>query len=314
MLTKVKAVPYPNAYRYGAPYKGEEILKDLKAIIREFKPTKLFLSHPADNNPDHRSLYLFTRVALWDVEKELKPELYPYLIHFKKWPKPYGYNPGMEVMPPPLFTAKADWKILPLKEQEVTKNHAAIKKHRSQYKASAQYLLSFIRANELYGDFPVVKLDSVKDSISLASSRGEYLKEVPEELLDEERAEFVGVEEEFLKIENASLVFILKLSRPLGKATGASLYLFGHRKDRSFTEMPKIHVQLGMIEHTIFNQNKKLSLDVLQVKRKPKEITIRIPLKTLGNPSRILTSVRTYTGTVPLDLLAWRILEIKDTH
>jgi LmbE family N-acetylglucosaminyl deacetylase len=38
MFTRVTAVPYPNAFRPGAPYKGEEIADDLKAIIREFKP------------------------------------------------------------------------------------------------------------------------------------------------------------------------------------------------------------------------------------------------------------------------------------
>ncbi len=312
MLTEVSAVPYENAYRPGAPYKADEILKDITAIIREFKPTKIFLSHPGDHNPDHRSLYLFTRVALWDMKNELRPGLYPYLVHFKKWPKPYGYKPDMELLPPALFMNKADWKTLPLKEQEVMKNYTAIQKHRSQYRSSAKYLLSFIRANELYGDLPVVDLRSQEDRVSLAYSRDEYLKELPEGLLDKEREEFVGVEEEFLKVENGSLVFTLKLSRPLGEAAGVSLYLFGYREDMPFSELPKIHIRFGMVEHKVFDQNRSLPAGSIQVERKPKEITMRVPLKLLGSPGRILTSVRTYTGALPLDWTAWRILELSN--
>ncbi|MFH1778151.1 MAG: hypothetical protein ABH952_11410 [Candidatus Omnitrophota bacterium] len=206
--------------------------------------------------------------------------------------------------------SKADWKILPLEKEEVEKNYLAIQKHYSQYKASAKYLLSFIRANELYGDFPIVNLKSQKDSIPLVSSMDEYLKELPEEILDEERAEFVGIEEEFLRIEKDVLIFTLKLSRPLGKSTGVSLYLFGYSKDMSFSEMPKIHLQFGMVEHKIFDQKRSLPLETIQVERKPKEITMRIPLKLLGDPNRILTSVRIYVVAVPIDWAAWRILEV----
>ena len=310
MLTKVTAVPYKNAYRPGAVYKADEILKDITAIMRDFKPTKIFVSHPCDHNPDHQSLYLFTQVALWDLEKELNPEIYPYLIHFKKWPQPYGYRPEMPLIPPVFFNEKIAWNILPLTEAEVAKNYNAIREHRSQYNSSAKYLCSFMRANELFGDFPVVKLMSKKGLVSLSSDRMEYFKDLPEQLLDKEQAEFVGVEEEFLKIENDLLVFTLKLSRPLGETTGVSLYLFGYKDDTPFSDMPKIHIQFGMVEHKIFNQRQKLPLEAVQVERKTKQIKISIPLKLLASPDRILTSVRTYAGAVPLDWVAWRILEI----
>ena len=312
MLTEVRAVPYQNAFRPGAPYKADEILKDLKTIIREFKPTRIFLSHPADHNPDHRSLYLFTRVALWDLEEELKPEIYPYLTHFKKWPLPPGYHPEHYLKPPPLLTRKIAWKILPLEDREVTTNHEAIKKHASQFRSHPKYLLSFIRANESFGDFPPVSLKASKSAVLLASDRDEHLKELPEELLSEERARFVGVEKKLLRLEDDSLVFTLKLSRPLGKRTGISIYLFGYRKDAPFNNMPKIHIQFGMLKHRIFDQNRRLPLEAIKVERQPKEITLRVPLEILGSPDRILTSARTYTGPVPLDWVAWRVLELSN--
>ncbi len=310
ILTDVRAVPYANAFRPGAPYKADEILKDLKTIILDFKPTKIFLSHPADQNPDHQSLYLFTRVALWDLQNQINPEIYPYLIHFKKWPKPLGYQPDKQLVPPDILSQKVAWEFLSLDNKEITNNDEAIKKHLSQYEERTKYLLSFIRTNELFGDFPAISLNINKESIPITSNRNEYLKELPEELISEERANFVGIEEEFLSIEDGSLVFTLKLSRPLGETTGVSLYLFGYRKDKNFSDMPKIHVKFGAIDHKILDQDKELSLDSIYVERKAKEITIRIPLDILSNPEHILTSARTYMGDVPLDWIGWRVLEL----
>ena len=69
MFTQTNVVPYENAFRPGTPYRADEILADIESILREFQPTKLFVSHPADHNPDHLSLYLFTRVALVEPER-----------------------------------------------------------------------------------------------------------------------------------------------------------------------------------------------------------------------------------------------------
>ena len=73
MFTRTTIVPYDNAFRPGTPYKADEILADIETVIREFKPTVIFTSHPGDHNPDHLSLYLFTRVALWNLAEELQP-------------------------------------------------------------------------------------------------------------------------------------------------------------------------------------------------------------------------------------------------
>lgn len=112
ILTRAVQVPYANALRPGAPHKGEEVLRDLEAVFREFRPTKVFVSHPADHHPDHMALYLFTRVALWNLDAEMRPEISPYLVHFKGWPNPQGRNPSLALEPPEAFMKRIPWQGL----------------------------------------------------------------------------------------------------------------------------------------------------------------------------------------------------------
>ena len=157
MLTRVTKVPYANAFRPGASYKGEDILNDIEENLREFKPTKVFVSHPSDHNVDHQALYLFTRVALWDLENEMCPELYPYLVHFEHWPSPQGLLKGRPILPPEPLAGIIDWGVVPLSPGQVNGKELALRAHRSQLDYSKNYLNSFVRANELFGDFaPVV--------------------------------------------------------------------------------------------------------------------------------------------------------------
>jgi LmbE family N-acetylglucosaminyl deacetylase len=312
MLTEVRAVPYSDAFRPGAPYKGEEILADLKTIFRDFNPTKIFLSHPADHNPDHKSLYLFSRVALWDLEDELQPELYPYIVHYADWPKPRGYRPEVPLTPPAPLSQNIPWCLTPLAKAEIETKHDAIRQHRSQYDASKRYLLSFIRSNELFGDFEPVVVSPRLRPISLTSKSERDAASLPEELIDEERASFVGIENRLVALEEDSLVITTTLSRPLGETVGLSLYVFGYRKDEDFKDMPKLHIRFGAIGHGVFNQDTPLPEDTIKVLRRPREVTLRIPLEALGNPQRILTSAATYLGLVPLDSASWRAIEIKE--
>ena len=309
MLTRVTMVPYRNAFRPGAAYKGEEILRDLTTILREFRPTKVFLSHPGDYMPDHRALYLFARVALWDLEKEMTPAVYPYLVHFQRWPKPRGYRPAEPLVPPVVLRPQVAWQSYRLTRQAIDRKWTALKAHRTQYGYSARYLLSFVRPNELFGDFPAIALRQGPAALSLPDGTRDVV-EAPEELTEQERAAFVGFEERSVQLEDGDLVLSFRFSRPLAQAVEGSVYIFGYRTDRPFAAMPKLHVKFGAITHSIYDQDQRLPQDVLRVSRTPRELTVRVPLQALGDPQRILTSARTSLGEVPLDWVSWRVLEM----
>ena len=311
ILTHANSVPYNNAYRPGARYKGEEVLKDLTAIFREFKPTKVFVSHPADRNTDHLAMYLFTQIVLWDLDQEMEPALYPYLVHYRKWPEKRGFIPDAPVTPPAQLSDQITWNHLDLLPSETACKNAAMKAHTTQYRYSSNFMESFVRRREIFGDFPVIVLSTKipprdhlgHQEVEVADSSGD------DELTEEDRSKFTGITSWSARWEGKDLVLSVELSRPIGEAVSVSLYVFGYRKDRSFAQMPKLHVRLGAIRHEVMDQTCALPDKSVTLIRNNRGLSVRIPGALMGDPERLLTNVRTYLAEVPLDGVAWRTLQ-----
>jgi len=310
MLTKVTKVPYRDAYRPDAPYTGENILRDIEANLREFKPTKVFVSHPSDRNVDHQALYVFTRVALWDLESRIHPEVYPYLVHFAHWPLPRGLQPRRPTLPPTSLGTPIDWGIVPLSKQQIHVKESALRAHRSQVESSGKYLLSFVRANELFGDFPPVVVPAVPAEDQLPAGRLQRSPQLQEQLTEEEQASFIGIEQVHTWRDADDLVVAVRLSKPLGGAVSASIFAFGYRDNWPFEQMPKLRINIGELRHEVLDQTRKLPPDTVKFRRQNRELTLRIPLKAMGDPQHVLTCVHTYLGEDPLDWAEWRILEL----
>jgi LmbE family N-acetylglucosaminyl deacetylase len=311
IMTRVTAVPYKGAYRYGAPYKGEEIVKDLRSILRDFKPTKIFVSHPADHNGDHLALYLYLRVALWDEGMDENVRLFPYLIHYLTWPKPKGFHPEKDLTPPEALAIDESWKQYHLSALQIETKKRALQAHKSQYFSSPRYLLSFVKFNELFGDLPPLRLH-LNENVSIISGQKKLMTtmELPEELNEMERSAFVGVDWKSLRWEPDRLIVTIGLSKPLAQDVEASIYFFGYNKNTPFGQMPKINVRLGVLSYSVYDQNKRMDQRVVQVSRTPNDVTITVPLELLGYPQKILTSARTTLGNFPLDNASWVVLEL----
>jgi len=311
IMTRVKAVPYKGAYRFGAPYKGEEIVGDIRSILRDFKPTKIFVSHPADHNGDHLGLYLYLRVALWDEGMD-GVTLYPYLIHYLIWPKPKGFHPEKDLTPPEVLAGDEFWRQYHLSALQIETKKKALQAHKTQYFSSPKYLLSFVKFNELFGDIPPLRLH-LNENISIMAGHKKLMTtmELPEELNDRERSAFVGVDWKSLRWESENLIVTIGLSKPLAQDVEASIYFFGYSAKLPFGQMPKINVRLGVLSYSVYDQNKRLDQRVVQVGRSANEVTISVPLKLLDYPQKILTSARTSLGNFPLDNASWVVVELQ---
>lgn len=311
ILTQVKAVPYKEAFRPGAAYKGEEIVSDLRKILRDFKPTKIFISHPSDHNGDHLSLYLFTRVALWDENLTDFVQVYPYLVHYLGWPTSKGLKPNYPLVPPEALSKAIIWHEFHLTEQEFKLKKIALEAHKSQFTSTPKYLLSFVRYNELFGDFPIIRLHVNEDSsVFKAQHKDVKIAELPEEFNSQEKKSFIGVQWRLVRWQDENLIISIDLSKPLAQDVQAFIYIFGYNKSTPFSKMPKISVRLGDNAYTVYDQAQKIDQVAIQIKRTSNEVTLVIPLKLLGNPDRILTSARTYLENVPLDSSSWIAVEL----
>jgi hypothetical protein len=176
---------------------------------------------------------------------------------------------------------------------------------------SASYLNSFVRPNELFGDYP----DALLHPGSLkAFLHGEDTWAAPQaiarELTNAERAKWVGVERRSVWLEQGCFTLAVQFSRPLSPNVGAAVYLFGYRRDRPFAQMPKLVVTLKVLTHNVRDGSRPLPKSAVDVAREPNGFVIRAPLDLLGNPELLMGSARTYAGKVPLDWIAWRVLRV----
>ncbi len=306
LLTRTTAVPYPFAYRPGAAYKGENIVADLESLIRDFKPTHLYLPHPDDYNNDHPALFLFTRIALWNLLADLQPELRHYLIHYSNWPKPRGLQTAEWQIPPKRLRHQNGWTSFDLRPSMIPLKQGALLAHRSQWEYSSHYLASFVRPNELFWTGEDTALLPQPPPLP---EEPEILSEPPDLLSIEEQSAFVGLVLDPVQRQGAQLKFSLRLSKPL-TTTKVTVHLFGYSTHTPFALMPKIHLIVGATREIYTDMNQPLSNPEIITHRSTGKMEITCPLSALGNPDRFLIAAKTSLGDLPLDHTGWRVFTL----
>ena len=306
-LTKQSKVPYPDCLSPGAPYVGESILSDIKKVILDFKPTKIFVSSPVDTNKDHRALYLFAHVALWDLKDKIKdPEMYPYLIHLLTWPIPRGYHPelGLDV-PDQLKDNSISWYKLALTEEEIKAKHDAISLYKSQVEYAPSYLFTFARNNELFGDYYPIELKDVKDTPTQWHQT--VLPSLPGEKEDA-RSYIKGLT---YAEKDGEFLIRMSLNVKISMEFEIAISLLGYRKDRDFSSRPKVGINFGAGGIRIKEKKQSVFIRDVRLDYQNDSLVLRIPLRVLGDPSRILISVNAHKTELPFDETAWRIIELQ---
>lgn len=297
LATRVSNVPYQENLSPGAPYAGESILKDIKTILLKTKPTKIFVSHPADTNSDHQALYLFLQAALWDLDGKIKkPQVYPFLVHSYGWPKPRGFRPELALLPPENFsTSRALWQKLDLTEEEIRKKNEAISFYKSQIPYKPLFLHSFVRKNELFGDCRIIELNKEK-----------LLQMEKEDMEPLGPSAFVSYEKSRNK-----LYIRVSFNRKITKGVTSFIYLIGYAKNRSFSNMPKIRLAVGRTRMLVYNKKSRIFVNDAKMRVENNSITIEFPLAALNSPDFIFARARIYTAGLAPDTAGWKILKVE---
>jgi len=306
MLTEVTAVPYKEALSPGAPYKGESVLADLERVLREFRPTKIFVSHPGDAHRDHRTFYLFAQVALWDLADPRPPEVYPFLTHYPHWPRPRGYRPD-RVLQPPVEFENLPWVEQKLTEIQIAVKNQAIALHRTQMAKDHAYLESFIASNELFGLIPSIMPGSPEEPAPAT------LKEtsVHPASLEVSSGTIAELSWRYLYLEKNDLVFRMEFSTHSYFDHPVSAYVFGYRHDRPFAEMPKLQLSIRGHRLRVYDQGIPVKDSGVTMERDGRILLLRLPLAALGNPERLLGTAWSRSAEEPFDWRVWRAVDLR---
>lgn len=187
--TQATAVPYTDALTPNAPYLAPALIADLRRVIAEFQPTRVFTTHPLDDHEDHTAAALFAYEAIQQAhaagELTQQPALYYYIVHRGDWPLPQGDRPNRPLTPP-IGLNDANWQILTLSPEAQAAKRRALQAHESQYALLSRFLSSFLRQNELFlpappprarhdqpfDDNPTIHLQPRADIVSIQAHSG----------------------------------------------------------------------------------------------------------------------------------------------
>lgn len=156
--------PYANSYTPRALHCGESVLSDVVSILKETKPTDIYIPHPLDNHPDHYATYCFIVAAMEQLRSEGADfidsmDTHTYLVHRGDWPVPRGDHSDRPLSPPhAMATGDTEWESLELSPEIAQMKREAIKQYKTQTDVEKSFLMSFARANELFGKMPKRKV------------------------------------------------------------------------------------------------------------------------------------------------------------
>ncbi len=287
LLTRLNKVPYQENFSYGKSFIPENAITDLETILESYCPTKIFVSHPADTNGDHRALTLFLDIALWDMEGKIPlPKVYHYLIHHVDWPMPRKYHPELSLAVPDDLLDIGQWFSFDMKPHMVAKKYNALRSYRSQTESSGFYLFSFAKTNELFQRLPSFTTNGAGPN--KADTCAEY------------------------QIKDAFLNVIVSHPVENHDISKMTFYVFGWRKDVPFSAMPKIFLDIHSNTINVWDGRMRLSnSEGVTVESTGQTITVKISLELLHNPDKALISTRIFSKKVPYVKSIWSKFEFK---
>jgi len=324
--TRTNAVPYRDAFKCGQPYKPENITADLLEILREFRPTMVFVTHPADTNPDHRAAANFVRLAVLQLGTEpVAPQVFYYVVHFGHWPRPYHYHPELALEPPRQLLDDGDWRSFPLTADQTHRKYEAILENRTQLTISQYSLVSFARSNEVFATIdvppiPVVPANTVIDWKK--AIRSKVLTFTPSEAPSDSVSEqpetapvSLELEETAFLRQGGDLIAQVTLRNRLGKRANVHLFLYAVKRGEDFATRPKIQVNVtpfGKVR--VYDDGKRLNNPGVTMVSVANRLIVRVPLWLLGEPvpDLLFTSTRANLGEVAADDTAWHLFSLSN--
>ena len=322
--TRTNAVPYSEEYGYRHPYRPQSVVADFCAVLRDFKPARVFVTHPSDANADHRATANFVRLALLQLADEgLQPKLYFYVIHFGDWPRPPHYHPELGLTPPPLLLDNGDWMTLPILPVQTETKYQAILANQTQTTTRQYYLVSFARTNELFATITpdrVPFLPAGPEPDWQQAVRAKMLTIVPDDARQRTDPPSTSPATKMIPLEaidfarqNGDLIAVVGLKNRLGKRTGVHLTLFPYQRSVPFEMMPKVEISVPPLwEFHVLVNGMRVHDSGVTVTSIGNRLIVRVPMRLLGGKAldHLFAAARAHWGEIASDDTAWQLLEL----
>ncbi len=192
LTTRCDHAPYAKVFRSQTAYCGQNVLDDIKAALRAFRPTLVTITHPSEDHADHAASAAFVDRALQELREDpqdaawaKQTRLEHYLVHRGDWPLPQKSNAASPLLPPvELAQADTRWTVLPLTPAQTQRKAQSINLYPSQTAMMGRFLNAFAGSTELYGDLPDTHLATVPDGAIHGDARDADWQALPPCLLD----------------------------------------------------------------------------------------------------------------------------------
>ena len=138
------------------PLCADAIIDTLENIIRQFRPTSIFIPHRHDDHVAHWATNMFAHAALLEsrLAGDVSPSIpiFEYLVHYGTYPAPQGEFRRLPLAPPKMlwkFSA-GSWVSIPLDREAIDCKARAITAYSSQRALTKRFMSSFIRRTEVF--------------------------------------------------------------------------------------------------------------------------------------------------------------------
>ena len=139
-------------------WKGDEkFVKALAEQLERIQPTVVILPSRYDDHPIHAIVCSIGWSTLFQLASEGRlsqmPRVFEVLIHYGEFPRPQGFNPSLELLPPSDLLLTARWYYLPLSDEMRQRKWEALNCYRTQkLPLTWRFLKSFVRSNEIFAE------------------------------------------------------------------------------------------------------------------------------------------------------------------
>ncbi len=299
--------PYNFSYELNAAYSGANVDKNLEEIIRNFRPTVIFYPDDGDEHPDHWATSAFVRYVA--IKTNYTGEVYTYLVHKGPWPTPLSYQPNLRLeAPSDVLRLDATWYRLELTKENEDRKRSAISSHITQMYLMKDYLMAFVRVNEIFARYQIIEIDGTDDAnftSGMPLSSFDDLKYDSKTSLLLPSTDLAGAGMAYDK-ENMYL-----LLRTSGLIDDKMIYTY-HLRIYNGTDFKRIDIEVAnsTAQYELFANNSIESTKAIDVQKKGDILIVNIPLNLFENVDLIMMSTTIKDADKnTMDSMSWRVFE-----